>query len=742
MNRGFRACAGLAVLLLVLQSLLPAQQVTTNKSWEERLRAIPEPSRMREYMRRLSARPHHVGSAYDKDNAWWILARFKEWGWDARIDSFSVLFPTPKERLVELLEPAKFTAKLQEPPVAGDPTSYQQDEQLPSYNAYSVDGDVTAPLVYVNYGNPADYEQLDRMGISVKGCIVIARYGASWRGIKPKVAAERGAVGCLIYSDPKGDGYYNGDTFPDGPWRPEDGVQRGSVIDMPYHPGDPLTPGIGATFDALRIPREEVKVFTKIPVLPLSYADAKPLLAALKGPVAPEKWRGALPLTYHIGPGPAKVHLKVQSNWDMKTIYDVVARIQGTAYPEEWVIRGNHHDAWVNGADDPVSALVSLLEEARSIGGLVKQGWKPRRTIVYCAWDGEEEGLLGSTEWVETHAEELRKHAALYINSDANGRGFLGVGGSHSLEKFISDVARDIVDPETQLTVWKRRQLQQISETALPDRAKLRSALAFPISALGSGSDYTAFLDHLGVACLNLGFGGEGGGGIYHSIYDDFYWYTKFSDTSFVYARALAQTVGTAVVRFADADLLPYEFTSLTETIKKYVDELKKLAKDQRDAIIETNTQIQEGMYTAIADPREMSVTPPIEAVPPYLNFTPFDNALDTLAKSALRYQNAVTKFRESRRGIPAGVNLKLIQSERMLTNAEGLPNRPWFKHQLYAPGFYTGYGVKTIPAVREAIEQKRWDQADNQIVQVAKMLNAFAGYVASIADDIEQTQK
>ncbi|HCV43770.1 MAG TPA: folate hydrolase, partial [Bacteroidetes bacterium] len=704
--------------------------------------SLPEPARMREYMKRLSARPHHTGSAYDKDNAEWILARFKEWGWEAKIETFDVLFPTPRERVVEMVEPTKFSAQLQEPAVATDPTSNQQDEQLPTYNAYSIDGDVTAPLVYVNYGIPSDYDQLERMGISVNGCIVIARYGASWRGIKPKVAAEHGAVGCLIYSDPRGDGYYDGEVFPEGPWRPEDGVQRGSVVDMPYYPGDPLTPGVGATAEAKRLPLNEVKVLTKIPVLPISYGDAKPLLAALRGIVAPEGWRGALPITYHIGPGATKVHLKVLSNWGRKTIYDVVARIQGSTYPDEWVIRGNHHDAWVNGAEDPSSGQMCVLEEARVFGALLKQGWKPKRTIFYCAWDAEEQGLLGSTEWVEAHADELKQHATVYFNSDSNERGFLNMGGSHSLEKFINGVARDIEDPETGLSAWKRSQLQQISRTALIDRGKLRSSQDLPIGALGSGSDFTPFLSHLGVATLNLGYGGEDGGGVYHSIYDDFYWYTHFSDTSFVYGRAAAQTFGTAVMRFSDAELLPFDFTNLAETIRKYVDELKLLLDTKRKETIEQNTQIQEGLFAAIADPRERSVPPSIEAVPPYLNFAPLDNAYDTLSRSAGRYQKAAAKFIESKRSLLKGVNAKLIQSERMLTSADGLPNRSWYKHQIYAPGFYTGYGVKTIPAVREAMEQKQWKDAEVQIAKVGDVLKGMAGHLESIAADLEQAVK
>src|SRR5271170_4147062 len=469
------------------------------------------PGNIRENMRRLSARPHHVGSPYDKDNAEWILARMKEWGFDEHIETFSVLFPTPKERLIELLEPTQFRAKMQEPVLPIDPTSSQTAEQLPTYNAYSADGDVTAPLVYVNYGIREDYEQLDRMGISVKGAIVIARYGSAWRGTKPKVAAERGAIGCIIYSDPKGDGYFNGDDYPVGGWRPREGVQRGSVMDTDY-PGDPLTPGVGATDDAKRLAITEAKTITKIPVLPISWADAVPLLSALQGPVAPEAWRGALSITYRIGPGPAKVHLKVASNWDLKPVNDVIATLHGAVAPDEWVVRGNHYDAWVNGADDPIAGMVAVLEEARVLGELHKAGWNPKRTIIYCAWDGEEPGLLGSTEWVETHDAELQKHAVAYINSDSNGRGFFYAGGTHDLQHLINDVVRDIQDPEKHIPVQQRARLRQIARAHnAEERAEIRKNNNgdVRINALGDGSDFTAFQDHAGISALNIGYGGE-----------------------------------------------------------------------------------------------------------------------------------------------------------------------------------------------------------------------------------------
>src|SRR5687767_12688992 len=444
------------------------------REWEQKFRGIPDPVRLREGMRRLSLRPHHLGSAYGKENAEWMRAQFASYGWDASIERFDVLFPTPIERVLEMVAPTRFVAKLEEPAVREDPSTNQKSEQLPGYHAYSADGDVTAPLVYVNYGVPADYERLDRMGVSVKGAIVIARYGGSWRGIKPKVAAERGAVGTIIYSDPKDDGYYAGDVYPAGPMRPPGGVQRGSVADMPYHPGDPLTPGVGATRDATRLDRKDAKTITRIPVLPISYADAEPLLKALGGRVAPETWRGALPITYHVGPGPARVHLKVRSDWKLQTVHNVVARIPGREAPDEWVVRGNHHDAWVNGAVDPLSGMIAVLEEARAMGELLEQGWRPRRSIVYAGWDGEEQGLLGSTEWAEANGDELRTKAVAYLNTDSNNRGFLNAGGSHSLEGLLNDVAREITDPETGLTVWQRWRLSQIASGGTDERKELR----------------------------------------------------------------------------------------------------------------------------------------------------------------------------------------------------------------------------------------------------------------------------
>jgi N-acetylated-alpha-linked acidic dipeptidase len=750
MRRAFFAALLCLVALLPLSAASPDDEALygfttasskTERDLEKTFRDIPDPKIMRDSMQRLSARPHHVGSPYDKQNAEWILSQFKSWGLDAQIETFDVLFPTPKERVLEMTEPTHYAAKLQEPPVSTDPTSNQQSEQLPTYNAYSIDGDVIGRLVYVNYGLPRDYEELDRLGVSVKGAIVIARYGMSWRGIKPKVAAEHGAIGCIIYSDPRDDGYFQDDVFPQGPMRNENGVQRGSVMDMPTYPGDPTTPGVGAKGDVKRLALKDITTLTKIPTLPISYGDAKPLLAALKGPVAPESFRGALPITYHVGPGPATVHLKVAFNWDLKPVYDVIAKIPGSESPDQWIVRGNHHDGWVNGAEDPIAGQVALLEEARALGELLKGGWKPKRTIIYCAWDGEEPMLLGSTEWAEYHGDELQQHAAIYINTDGNGRGYLGVEGSHSLEKFVNGVSRDITDPEKKISAWKRSQARRLTEGRPEDRKDARTRPDLRIGALGSGSDYTAFIDHLGVASLNVGFGGEDDGGIYHSIYDDFYWFTNFSDKDFVYGQALSQTVGIMVLRFADADVLPYDFTDFSDTIHKYSDELKTLLKNKQDEIRDRNQDIDNGVYSATSDPRRPTVAPPKEEVPPFLNFAPLDNAQNALDRSAQRYSKAVKAFTSGNASAQQlqVLNGKLLLAERKLINNGGLPRRPWYRHLIYAPGFYTGYGAKTLPGVREGIEEKRYKEADSEIVRVAQVLQDYAAAIDSAAADLEK---
>jgi N-acetylated-alpha-linked acidic dipeptidase len=688
----------LMIMLLILPGSMPlASRVNgqEKRDWEEAYRSLPSAARLKEYVKRLSAEPHHVGSPAGREYAEWMRDQFRAWGLESTIEEYDILFPTPRERIVELVSPTRFTASLKEPAIGEDPDS-NDSNQLPTYHAFSGDGDVTAPLVYVNYGVPADYEQLTRAGIDVRGKIVIARYGGSWRGIKPKVAAEHGAVGCLIYSDPKEDGYYQGDVYPTGPYRNETGVQRGSVMDMPVQPGDPLTPGWASTRGARRIPREEAATLMKIPVLPISYGDALPLLKALGGPLAPEGWRGALPITYHLGPGTATVRLKVVSDWNTRTARNVIARIPGSLYPDEWIIRGNHHDAWVNGADDPVSGLATVLEEARAFGELLRQGWRPKRTLVFCAWDAEEPGLIGSTEWVEHYSAELREKAVAYINTDSTGKGWFGAGGSHSLEKLVNDVARTVRMPKSDQSLWEALQQRRLQTARSEDeRRALRRRADLPISALGSGSDYTAFLDHLGIASLNIGMGGESGGGIYHSIYDTYTWYTRFSDSDFEYGRTLTQAAGTLTLRLADAQILPFDFTNLAETIGGYLDELSGLPRDGVD------------------------LQPLREAIDRFrLAADGYDRARRMATTSGQLPAESSRELRE--------LNRLLFQSERRLLAEAGLPRRPWFKHQIYAPGFYTGYGVKTLPGVREALEQRSWTEAGSQARVVAGTIDAL----------------
>jgi N-acetylated-alpha-linked acidic dipeptidase len=564
----------------------------------------------------------------------------------------------------------------------------------------------------------------------VKGAIVIARYGQTWRGIKPKVAAEHGAVGCIIYSDPRDDGYFRGDTYPDGPMRPPDGAQRGSVMDMPVYPGDPQTPGVGAVAGVKLIPLDQVQTITKIPVLPISYADATPFLKALRGELVPEAWRGGLPFAYKVGPSVAKAHLALSFNWDRKPLYDVVATIAGSTMPDQWVIRGNHHDAWVNGAGDPLSGASAELEEARALGELLKQGWHPQRTIIYCFWDGEEPALLGSTEWVEAHAPELTAHAVAYFNSDGNGRGYFRAEGSSELENFVNSVTKDITDPETNMPVWKRQRLVGISRSTPDVRAELRSRPDIRMEALGSGSDYTAFIHHLGIASVNLGYGGEDqGGGQYHSVYDDFYWYTHFQDTDFVYGKALAQTAGTMMMRMADADVIPFQFGDLADTIRTYATGVKRLSDTMRAEIKERNTEIADGVYKALEDPKKTQVPPIVEALPPYLNFAPLDQATDDLTAAAADFDKA---YAASALKVPAALNDQLLKSERVFLDPAGLPNRPWFQNMMYAPGFYTGYGVKTLPAARETIEQKQWKDADAEIARTAAAIEREATLLKS----------
>jgi len=722
-----------------------AEGAAAQRALEDQLDAAVDRSHLRTWMEHLAARPHHVGSPWDKQNAEFMADLFRSWGYQTEIEEFHVPFPVPKARTVELLEPTRFDASLTEPALPEDATSSQKDEQLPPYNAYSIGGDVTGELVYVNYGVPDDYDELARRGIDVEGKIVIARYGGSWRGIKPKVAAEHGAVGCILYSDPRDDGFFVGDAYPKGGYRSSDGVQRGSVMDMPLYPGDPTTPGTGSVDGVTRIPLDQAPTLTKIPVLPISWSDAKPLMAALEGPVAPEGWRGALPLTYHLGPGPAKVRLAIDFDWSTRTLYDVIARWPGSTWPDQWVIRGNHHDAWVNGATDPVSGMVAVLEEARVVAQLAKAGHPPKRTVIFAGWDGEEEGLLGSVEWAEAHADELRKHAVAYINTDSNSRGFLAVGGSHSLERLVNQVADDVTDPETGVSVAERRRaLLRVTGDAATQH-DLASRPDLRISALGSGSDYTPFLQHLGIASLNLGYGGEGDYGQYHSIYDSIDHYQRFMDKDYAYGATLVQTAGRLTLRLANAEVLPLRFGNAAETYAGYVDDLMTSTDAQRKATDEDNQRIDDGVWQLFADPTEPLLPPERKSPVPYLSFAPLQNVAKTLDAVASEYDAALATVIAENGALPDAardqLNELLRTAESKLTRREGLPGRSWYVHHVYAPGFYTGYGVKTLPAAREAIEQREWKTADREIAVTAGVLREYAAQIKRAATLLEQNE-
>ena len=680
-----------------------------------------------QWMKYMSSHPHELGSPFNHELTGFIAGKFRSWGYTVKIDTYYVLFPTPKVRNLEMVSPVKYKAVLAEPKLKEDATSGQISEQLPTYNAYSADGNVEAEVVYVNYGVKKDYEELERLGVSVRGKIVIARYLGSWRGIKPKLAAEHGAIGCIIYSDPRDDGYFQGDVYPEGAFRNSMGVQRGSVMDMPVYPGDPLTPGYGATKDAQRLDRSEAKTLVKIPVLPISWHDAQPILSALEGQVCPETWRGALPITYHVGPGPAKVRLNLQFNWDIKPCYDVIATLEGSRYPDQWIVRGNHYDAWVNGAADPISGAVALLEEARIIGELAKAGNRPERTIKFCAWDGEEPGLIGSTEWVEDHADELRQKAVAYINTDGNERGFLFAAGSHSLKTFMQSVAGSVSDPERNVSVLERQKAFLMVKNG---KDKFRG---FQLEALGSGSDYTPFLQHLGVSSLNIFYGGEGDGGEYHSIYDSYDDYTRFKDPGFQYGAALVKTDARIVLRLANAGILPYNFVDMDSTITGYVKELMALNEKMRKDNNQTNYLLDHNYYTLAADPTREYHAPEKKEIVPYLNFALLQNALVTLHEKTQAWSKI--DFDSLNRDQMEKYNGQVFQSERSFISDQGLPGRPWFRHELYAPGLYTGYGVKTMPGIREAIEEEHWEQAQQQIDIMTATLNRYSEEMQKIID-------
>lgn len=700
-----------------------SQTAEVERQWEAAFDKSLSPQQMKDWLKLLSAEPNHVSSAHDKANAEWMLKTYQSWGLDAHIETFEVLYPTPKKVAVELEAPTHYTLKLKEPPLPGDASSYRTQNALPAYNAFGADGDVHGELVYVNYGMPADYQELTRHHVSVKGKIVIARYGAGWRGLKPKLAYEHGAIGCLIYSDPRDDGYGAADQYPNGAGRPPESLQRGSVADMPIYSGDPLTPNVGATHDAKRLSLSEAKTILKIPVLPISWSDAKPLLESLKGVRAPVSFRGGLPFTYHVGPGPAKVHMTVLSDWSLKPIYDVIVKIPGQESPDQWILRGNHHDGWVFGASDPLSGNVAMMAEIQAISQMLKQGFKPRRTMVFASWDGEEPGLLGSTEWVETHADELAQKAVAYINTDGNSGGLLGVGGSPILETLVNQVAMDVKDPTIAASVRERALARaKIARNGHGDVSRIR------LQALGSGSDFTPFLQHAGIAALNMGFGDGEPGGVYHSIYDTYEHYIKVEDPDLVYGKALAQMVGHTMLRLANAPLLPFGAKEAAQTFQDYDNEIHSLLDTEREDSRRNNELIDSKAFELAAAGVDPAGPPERKSEVPQINLAPLDNALTHLNSVAKLYDEAVATHSASASAEQLQrTNAILAKAEQALVDAQGLPGRGWYRHLIVAPGLYTGYGAKTFPGVREAIEEHHFEEAEKYAKLTADAINRYS---------------
>jgi len=654
---------------------------------ERELKALPSAKAAEADFDVMTAEPHHIGSPYEIKLADYVSDQFKQIGIQSTKYEYSVLLPWPKQRRIDIVAPDQVRLEVEEEKIRGDQWA-DKPGILPAYNAYSPSGDVTGEIVYVNFGIPADYETLDKLGISVKGKIVLARYGGSWRGIKPKVAAEHGAIACIIYSDPHEDGYFQGDVYPDGPYRGWGMIQRGSVMDMPRYPGDPSTPDRPSKPGIERIPIDKIETFAPIPVQPMSYRDGVELLKRLKGPVAPEAWRGALPITYRIGPGPARIHMNIQMDYGQRRLINVVGKITGAVAPDEWIVVGSHRDAWVYGASDSVSGHVSMMAVARAMSEMMKTGWKPRRSVLFVSWDGEEPGLLGSTEFVEDLTAELKAKVAVYVNRDA-GAGGLNFSSSavHSLTPFVHELAQSIQPAGATRTLydgWLERSREQAASVKTPT-----------VGALGSGSDYTAFLDHVGIASVDMGLNGRGGDGSYHSTYDNPTWFKKYIDPQFTFSVLAAQTTGVALLRLADAEVLPFDYESYGTQILEYIAEIE-----------------QQAVKASVDGARQ-------------IDFAGLRSAAEAFAKAGadVRGRGEAMLSASAPPADLAVLNKRLMMAERDLIEPAGLPDRPWYRHVIYAPGLYTGYGVKTIPGVREAVDAGNYPRAAAQAEIVIRAL-------------------
>ena len=681
------------------------------RRWEEDFRAVPTPASAREHLRRLTVEPHVAGTKEDYATAIYVRDKIRSYGIPAELKEYEVLLPYPKQpSTLELISPRRERLAMKEPVIAEDPSS-SNPKIIPLFNGYSASGDVTAPLVYVNYGLPPDYEALKKAGVEVKGKIAIARYGNSFRGVKAKVAEDHGAVGLIIYSDPADDGYGQGDVYPKGPWRPASSAQRGSVQYLWSAPGDPLTPGKPSIPGVPRLKMEEATNLTRIPVQPISYGDARRLLEPLRGPVRPKGFQGGLPFAYHVGGTDyVRVHLKTVMDYQVRKIWNVIARIEGNEENDRWVIMGNHRDAWTFGAVDPNSGTTAMLEAARGFGALLKKGWKPRRTIVLCSWDGEEYGLLGSTEWAEEYAGELKEKAVAYLNVDSavSGANF-GASSVPSMWKLIRAVTRDIKDPKTGHSVyqrWQERSQENQPEAEMTDAEEgSDTAIAEArIGALGSGSDFTPFLQHLGIPSIDMGFGGDYG--VYHSAYDSFYWMSHFGDPDFVYHVAAAQLWGTMAMRLADAAGLSFDYRDYAGVIREFFDQSLKTARRRKLA----------GSF------KPETMTKAIE------NFSEEAERVEKLRQQTVReiessrieandrHPRAVERLKR--------INAALLGVERALTDERGLRGRTWYTHQIYAPGTYTGYAAQPLPDFRQALEDRNTVNAAEALGRIVEAIN------------------
>ncbi len=659
---------------------------------------LPFAGNNRQYLFKLTEEPHVAGTQNNKKVAEYILSKYREWGWDAQLVEYKAYLSYPESIEVKLVEPQQHEIDFTETASIRDKDAFDNDVIRP-FNAYSPSGDITAQVVYVNRGLPEDYKALDKLGINVRGKIALVRYGGSFRGVKAKVAEEHGAAGLIIYSDPADDGYMRGDIYPNGPMRPWKALQRGSLMYIFYYPGDPLSPGFPSLPGRKLLPPEKAGNVPHIPTVPISYGEAQYILESLAGPEVPDRsWQGGLPFRYHVGPGPAKVHLQLTMKFQIRSIYDIIATLPGKRYPEKKVILGNHFDAWTYGAVDPNSGTAVVMEMARALGALKKTGWQPDRTIVIAHWDGEEYGLIGSTEWVEQYKDDLKKNGVLYLNIDS------GVSGENfsasavpSLDRFIQAVVKEFPDPNTQLTVfqkWWKNQNKKLFEKlgeVVPDSARAR------IGRLGSGSDYTAFLDHIGVSSLSMGFGGRYG--VYHSILDNFYWMSHWGDPSFKYHETLSKIAGVMVLRIANATVLPFNYEDYARAIFQHASDLEKRWKEEFSEV-------------------PVDLTPLKGKLQKWMNLS---GQLNEKIKQHLEQGN-----------VPAALNENLVEMERLLTYQPGLPNREWFKHRIYAPGFYTGYASKPLPGLAEPAERKDWDT----VVRELKILESLIDQVIAKTED------